>query len=65
MKIGDVSRQRRFADPARLRWYAQHRALRFALRMKRAATYAVPADTAQLGCGHVVPLSTPLLARDS
>jgi hypothetical protein len=33
MKIGDVSRQRRFADPARQRWYAHHRAIRFAARM--------------------------------
>jgi hypothetical protein len=37
MRIGDVSRQRRFADPVRQRWYAHHRALRFARRM---------------GCGH-------------
>ena len=35
MKIGDVSRRRRFADPARLRWYAYHRAVRFARRMSR------------------------------
>ena len=33
MKIGDVSRPRRFTDPARRRWYAYHRALRFANRM--------------------------------
>jgi len=33
MKIGDVSRQRRFADPARQRWYAYHRAVRFAFHM--------------------------------
>jgi hypothetical protein len=33
MKIGDVSRARRFANPARLRWYAFHRSVRFALRM--------------------------------
>ena len=33
MKIGDVSRSRRFADPARQRWYAYHRAVRFAVRM--------------------------------
>ncbi len=33
MKIGDVSRQRRFADPARQRWYAHHRAVRFAFHM--------------------------------
>ena len=35
MRIGDVSRQRRFADPVRQRWYAHHRALRFARRMGR------------------------------
>jgi hypothetical protein len=33
MKIGDVSRPRRFADPVRQRWYAYHRAVRFALRV--------------------------------
>jgi len=33
MKIGDVSRQRRFADPARQRWYAHHRAVRFAFHI--------------------------------
>jgi hypothetical protein len=33
MKIGDVSRARRFSDPARRRWYAHHRAIRFARRM--------------------------------
>jgi hypothetical protein len=33
MKIGDVSRPRRLADPARRRWYARYRALRFARRM--------------------------------
>ena len=35
MKIGDVSRPRRFANPARLRWYAFHRSVRFALRMMK------------------------------
>jgi hypothetical protein len=35
MKIGDVSRRRRLADPVRLRWYAQYRTLRFARRMLR------------------------------
>jgi len=38
MKIGDVSRPRRFADPARQRWYAYHRAVRFARRMHRDRT---------------------------
>jgi hypothetical protein len=33
MKVGDVSRPRRLADPVRLRWYAYHRAVRFARRM--------------------------------
>jgi hypothetical protein len=33
MKIGDVSRQRRFPDPARQHWYAHHGAVRFAFRM--------------------------------
>jgi hypothetical protein len=33
MKTGDVSRARRLADPARRRWYAHHRAIRFAIRM--------------------------------
>jgi hypothetical protein len=33
MKIGDVSRYRRFADPVRQRWYAYYRAVRFAQRM--------------------------------
>jgi len=37
MKIGDASRPRRFADPARQRWYAYHRAVRFALRMWQAS----------------------------
>ena len=35
MRIGDVSRRRRFADPARRRWYAYHRAVRFSRRMLR------------------------------
>jgi hypothetical protein len=34
MKIGDVSRHRRISDPARRRWYAHHRAVRFARRMR-------------------------------
>jgi hypothetical protein len=38
MKIGDVSRHRRWSDPARRRWYAHHRAVRFARRMRRGAT---------------------------
>jgi hypothetical protein len=33
MKIGDVSRPRRWADAARQRWYAFHRSVRFANRM--------------------------------
>jgi len=35
MRIGDVSRARRFANPARIRWYAFHRSVRFALRMMK------------------------------
>jgi hypothetical protein len=38
MRIGDVSRSRRFADPVRQRWYAHHRARRFAERMRRGET---------------------------
>ncbi len=37
MKIGDVSRRRRFADPARMRWYAHYRCVRFSRRMLRGA----------------------------
>jgi hypothetical protein len=33
IKVGDVSRRRRLADPARQRWYAHYRAVRFARRM--------------------------------
>jgi len=33
IRIGDTSRRRRFADPARQAWYAFHRAWRFARRM--------------------------------
>ena len=40
MKIGDVSRPRRFADPVRQRWYAYHRAVRFAVRMWHATWVA-------------------------
>ena len=32
MKVGDVSRRRRFADPVRMRWYAHYRAVRFSRR---------------------------------
>jgi hypothetical protein len=32
MKIGDVSRRRRLADPVRMRWYAHHRLVRFSRR---------------------------------
>jgi hypothetical protein len=41
MKVGDVSRRRRFADPVRLRWYALHRARRFARRMARVGAEVV------------------------
>ena len=33
MRIGDVSRRRRFADPVRMRWYAHYRCVRFSRRM--------------------------------
>jgi hypothetical protein len=36
MRIGDVSRRRRLADPARMRWYAYHRSVRFSRRMMQA-----------------------------
>jgi hypothetical protein len=42
MRIGDVSRARRFANPARLRWYALHRSVRFALRMLRPKELTAP-----------------------
>ncbi len=45
MRIGDVSRHRRNADPIRRRWYAQHRAIRFARRM-RSGTYTNPTQAA-------------------
>jgi hypothetical protein len=47
MKVGDVSRRRRLADPVRLRWYAHHRAVRFAQRMARAAGLACSARVCQ------------------
>jgi hypothetical protein len=35
MRKGDVSRRRRLIGPvAKLRWYAQHRSLRFARRFR-------------------------------
>lgn len=37
MRIGDVSRRRRFADPARMRWYAHYRCVRFSRRMLHGA----------------------------
>lgn len=45
MKIGDVSRRRRLADPARLRWYAYHRAVRFSRRMLQPEGKASPCLT--------------------
>jgi hypothetical protein len=38
MRIGDVSRRRRFADPARMRWYAHYRCVRFSRRMMASGT---------------------------
>jgi hypothetical protein len=67
MRIGDVSRPRRFADPARLRWYAHHRAVRFARRMGRwhndeaqclrheAPTVLTPPGAAAALCGSAAP----------
>jgi hypothetical protein len=40
MRIGDVSRRRRLADPARMRWYAHYRSVRFSRRMMQAAVLA-------------------------
>jgi hypothetical protein len=48
MRVGDVSRARRFANPARLRWYAFHRSVRFALRMMKAEDSAPTSETIQL-----------------
>jgi hypothetical protein len=45
MKIGDVSRRRRFADPARQRWYALYRCVRFSRRMMHGG--AAPAAEAR------------------
>jgi len=43
MRIGDVSRARRFANPARQRWYAFHRSVRFAMRMMKPGEETAPA----------------------
>jgi len=59
MKIGDVSRHRRFADPVRLRWYAYHRALRFAQRMQRVEAHSVLACGPPTDCGQAVLSSLP------
>src|SRR5216683_5167592 len=48
MRIGDVSRARRFANPARLRWYAFHRSVRFALRMMKAEDSTPTSEAIQL-----------------
>ena len=50
MRIGDVSRARRFANPARLRWYAFHRSVRFAMRMMKSCE-----GTATTGPGEQLP----------
>ena len=73
MRIGDVSRPRRFANPARLRWYAFHRSVRFALRMMKAEEKPSQSDGEQLqlssvelresidlhACGHAFLEFTP------
>ena len=48
MRIGDVSRPRRFANPARLRWYAFHRSVRFALRMMKGEEPSSPFEVVPL-----------------
>jgi hypothetical protein len=50
MRIGDVSRARRFANPARLRWYAFHRSVRFAMRMMKSCE-----ETTTTGPGEQLP----------
>jgi hypothetical protein len=55
MRIGDVSRPRRFANAARQRWYAYHRSVRFALRMLRCESTAAEttkAPTEDNPCPH-------------
>jgi hypothetical protein len=42
MKTGDVSRRRRLADPARMRWYAHHRTVRFSRRCLRVQVAVSP-----------------------
>jgi hypothetical protein len=43
LRIGDVSRKRRFAaNLAKRRWYAQHRSRRFALRFLGVTTSRPP-----------------------
>lgn len=59
MRIGDASRSRRFADPARQRWYAFHRAVRFALRMRETEALTVVA-----ACRHA-EMSAPRPVRRS
>jgi hypothetical protein len=53
MRIGDVSRRRRFSDPVRMRWYAHHRCVRFSRRLMQVQIPVVvslrPATT-QAGC---------------
>ncbi len=50
MRIGDVSRARRFANPARQRWYAFHRSVRFAMRMMKSCE-----ETVTTGPGEPLP----------
>ncbi len=50
MRIGDVSRARRFANPARQRWYAFHRSVRFAMRMMKSCE-----ETTTTGPGEQLP----------
>jgi len=55
MKIGDVSRRRRFADPVRLRWYAYHRAIRFSRRMMTRTCTQVESNLSTLLVSSSVP----------
>ncbi len=48
MRVGDVSRRRRTAGPARQRWYALHRSVRFARRMGWLAATVATAEWAVL-----------------
>jgi hypothetical protein len=50
-RIGDVSRRRRLADPARRLWYGHSRAVRLARRMLGVAPDALSSFAARLTSG--------------